>query len=219
MPTRKDARRNRELLLRAAAEVLAERGVDAPVSAIAKRAGLTKMTLYRHFETKDALINQVMADHYERLAATARELARAKLSGFDALAAYMAHAVQQLGPDRAYFHVALLAGAESAAIRIAATDLHGAVTELVRAAQADGAVRGDLDAGDVHSTVLGLTHSFSPTLGTHSPWWPRHLELVLDAFGPTADVVAEPAMRLEEYGRIQSDRKRRRLASARSPGR
>ena len=47
-PTRSDAARNRDLLVAAAREVLAEQGLDAPMSAVAKRAGVGQGTLYRH---------------------------------------------------------------------------------------------------------------------------------------------------------------------------
>jgi AcrR family transcriptional regulator len=211
MPARRDARRNRARLLHAAAEVFAERGVDAPVNAIAERAGVTKVTLYRHFRSKDELLLAIMADHYDRLADVADELAGSGLSPQAALEAYMERAALQIAPDRAYFHVALMAGAESEAVRVSAGRLHLAVGRLLEAAQAQGGVRADLDAGDIHSLLLGLTSSFSRAAGD-SELWRRYLSLLLDGLEPAGTVVAEPPMRFEEYGLIPAERARRRRA-------
>lgn len=206
MPGRSDAKRNRQRLLHAAAEVFAIRGVDAPVTAIAERAGVTKVTLYRHFGSKEELLLAIMADHYERLADIADELASDK-APLVALEAYMDRAAEQIAPDRAYFHVALTAGAESEELRNSALRLHEAVRRLLEAAQADGGIRKDLDAGDVHSLLLAATSSVS---------WRRNLALLLDGFEPSAVVVSEPPMRFEDYGRIQGERARRRHERRRS---
>jgi AcrR family transcriptional regulator len=200
MPAHSDARGSRERLLHAAAEVFAARGVDAPVTAIADRAGVTKVTLYRHFRSKEELLLAIMADHYERLADVADELAG---SGSTALETYMERAAVQLAPDRAYFHVALTAGAESEALETSALRLHEAVRRLLEAAQADGAIRDDLDAGDIHSLLLAATSTVS---------WRRNLALLLDAFEPSSVVLSEPPLRFEDYGRIQGERARRRRA-------
>lgn len=58
---RTDARDNRDRILTAAAEILTDRGIDAPVTAIARRAGLAVATVYRHFPGRDALLAAVFA--------------------------------------------------------------------------------------------------------------------------------------------------------------
>ncbi|MFD7074678.1 TetR/AcrR family transcriptional regulator [Nocardioides sp. NPDC059952] len=62
-PTRSDAVRNRDLLVTAAREVLAEQGLDAPMSAVAKRAGVGQGTLYRHFPDRLALATAVLEEN------------------------------------------------------------------------------------------------------------------------------------------------------------
>ncbi|MGW5762561.1 TetR/AcrR family transcriptional regulator [Streptomyces tendae] len=59
---RADARRNRERVLDAAREVFAARGVDAPMSAVARRAGVGVATLYRRFPTRSALVTAAFED-------------------------------------------------------------------------------------------------------------------------------------------------------------
>ena len=61
-PRRRDARRNRQLLLEAAHEVFGEQGLDAPLDVIARRAGVGNATLYRHFPTRAALVDAVFRD-------------------------------------------------------------------------------------------------------------------------------------------------------------
>ncbi|MFE6511780.1 TetR family transcriptional regulator [Nocardioides sp. NPDC057767] len=62
-PIRSDAVRNRDLLISAAREVLAEQGLDAPMSAVAKRAGVGQGTLYRHFPDRATLATAVLEEN------------------------------------------------------------------------------------------------------------------------------------------------------------
>jgi AcrR family transcriptional regulator len=71
---RADARRNRERLIAAAAGAFARSGVDASLEAIARDAGVGPGTLYRHFATREALIEGVYRHEVEGLVAAAKEL-------------------------------------------------------------------------------------------------------------------------------------------------
>lgn len=73
-PLRADARHNRGLLAAAARDLFAMRGIDVPLSAVARRAGVSAATLYRRFPTRDALVSAVFAD---QLAECEAVLARA----------------------------------------------------------------------------------------------------------------------------------------------
>ena len=64
---RADARRNLEQLLTAARDVVAERGAGVPLEEVAQRAGVGIATLYRHFPTRDALLDAIMASWVERV--------------------------------------------------------------------------------------------------------------------------------------------------------
>jgi AcrR family transcriptional regulator len=63
---RKDQVRNRKALVEAAKEVFAERGVDAPMDAIAKRAGLSNASLYRHFARREDVLVEVLLANLRR---------------------------------------------------------------------------------------------------------------------------------------------------------
>ena len=122
-------------MLRAAAAVLAEYGMAASMNAIARRAGLTRMTAYRYFASKEDLVLAVMADHFDRLAAIAEQV--------DALDEYLERAILQVGPDRGYFHVALMAGGVNDVIDTSARALDAALGRLVAREQRAGRIRPD----------------------------------------------------------------------------
>ncbi|WP_020501527.1 TetR/AcrR family transcriptional regulator [Sciscionella marina] len=71
---RADAQRNRDRILEAASEAFAARGLDVPLAAIARRAGVGAATLYRRFPTREALVTEVF---YEQLAECGAELEQA----------------------------------------------------------------------------------------------------------------------------------------------
>ena len=87
-PLRKDARRNREKLLAAAVELFAERGTEGSLEEVAKRAGVGIGTLYRHFPTRDALVEAAYRNEVAQLRAAADELL-AELPPDAALEAWM----------------------------------------------------------------------------------------------------------------------------------
>jgi AcrR family transcriptional regulator len=66
-PLRADARRNRDAILRAAREVLAEQGLEASLDAIARRAGVGRATLYRRFPTREDLVSAIFDDNMDEL--------------------------------------------------------------------------------------------------------------------------------------------------------
>jgi AcrR family transcriptional regulator len=96
---RADARRNREALLAAARDVFTERGLDAPLDDVAKRAGIGNATMYRHFPTRQDLIVAVYADEVAALC----ERAPALLTEHDpveALFAWLGEFVEHVASKR-----------------------------------------------------------------------------------------------------------------------
>lgn len=93
---RKDQQRNREALLSAARREFAAHGIDAPVDAIAKRAGLGNATLYRHFPDRQALISETLRFNLHRSTAALAD-ALQQPTGWDGLVAYLSwHFAEQL---------------------------------------------------------------------------------------------------------------------------
>lgn len=153
---RADARRNRERLLATAAATFA--ADDGPVSleAIARDAGVGIGTLYRHFPSREALIEAVYRAELAEVSASASELlgdhapAVALRRWMDRYAAFVAAKRGMAESLRAVF--------ESGAVEPAATrtSLVGAVGELLDAGGADGSLRADVRADDVVSSLLGI---------------------------------------------------------------
>ncbi|NYD40350.1 TetR family transcriptional regulator [Nocardioides panaciterrulae] len=64
---RADAKRNRDRIVDVAREVFREKGYDAPLDEVARRAGVGAGTLYRHFPTRDALLDAIMQSWVDRV--------------------------------------------------------------------------------------------------------------------------------------------------------
>jgi AcrR family transcriptional regulator len=148
-PLRSDARRNRDKLLAAAVVLFAERGTDGSLEEVAKRAGVGIGTLYRHFPTRDALVEAAYRNEVAQLRAAADELL-AELPPDRALEAWMRRFVEY-GSAKRGMRDALhsIAGAGSDLF----ADTRGQVTEAVAVLLAAGAeagtLRRDVEAEDV----------------------------------------------------------------------
>ncbi len=148
-PLRADARRNRERLLDAALALFVECGPDVALEAVAKRAGVGIGTLYRHFPTREALVEAAYRSEVGHLCEAAEELLRDRAPDA-ALAAFMDRFVDYAATKRGMKPM-LMAVAESGSDVFADTreQIVGAVARLVDAGVAAGAIRSDVDADDV----------------------------------------------------------------------
>lgn len=146
---RADARRNIDALLRAAQEVFATSGVDAPVKAIADRAGVGVGTLYRHFPQRPDLIKAIIRKEVDACAEAASRLA-AKHAPADALARWMQGLVDLVATKRG-FGAALHSGspAYQSLPEYVLGRLTPALQRLLDAGAAAGTIRGDVDAAEL----------------------------------------------------------------------
>jgi AcrR family transcriptional regulator len=158
-PLRADALRNRGRILEAAEVVFAAEGIDAPVDAIAEKAGVGVGTLYRHFPTKEKLCEAILLDRLRALT----EDARAQADAEDPTAAFfgfLAHFVE-LGASKRDLIVAVMGAGvdfEEAAAPVK-EELREAVGVLLRRAQDVGAVRADVTAAAIVSLVGATCHA------------------------------------------------------------
>jgi AcrR family transcriptional regulator len=184
-PMRADARRNYERLLKAAAEAFAAHGEGASLDDIAKRAGVGSGTLYRHFPTRQALLEAAYVDRFEAIAARADEIAQALPPG-EALWEWLRELAQgmiQVRGLKALLGSAVTDGG-SAAATVCATSLRGAGERLVRAAQAEGTLRGDVDPIDVLRLAHGVATA-SELAGAEGRCIPRYLSLLTEGLRAT----------------------------------
>lgn len=154
-PPRADARRNRARVLEAAAEVLTTQGLAVPTEEIARRAGVGIGTVFRHFPSKEALVEAVLAHRIQQLAEDARELAAAGDPG-RAFFSFFSEMVRQAVVNRALSEaLAVTPGEVTGAFAGVKADLMAALGALLTRAQEAGAVRPDVDVADVGSLVAG----------------------------------------------------------------
>ncbi len=166
-PLRADARRNHDALLVSAGEVFTERGVDVPLEDIARRAGVGIGTLYRHFPTRDALIEAVYRREVETLCVGVESLLAAHPGHPDAaLEAWMGDFAGYVARKRG-MAMALKAvlGADSTIFAESHEQLRTALDTLVGAAAQAGTIRSDIDTGDLMRAVGGIC------MATDTPGW------------------------------------------------
>jgi AcrR family transcriptional regulator len=156
-PLRADARRNRDALLDAASAAFAENGVDTSLEDVAKRAGVGIGTLYRHFPTRDALIEAAYRHGVEQLCDVADEL-RASHEGDEALDLWMQRFVGYVATKRGLAGALKLSGDGDHAELFAY--VHGriqtALAGLLDAAAATNRVRSDVDGMDLIRALSGI---------------------------------------------------------------
>jgi AcrR family transcriptional regulator len=146
---RADAQRNREKLLVAAVERFAESGTDASLEAIAKDAGVGIGTLYRHFPTRDALVEAAYRNEVERLCGAAQELLRdhpADVALAEWMDRFVAYAAAKRGMSEALQSVV---ASGSSLFADARAQMVEAIATLLNAGAAAGTIRADVDPEDV----------------------------------------------------------------------
>ncbi|WP_338777234.1 helix-turn-helix domain-containing protein [Streptomyces sp. DG1A-41] len=187
-PMRADARRNYERLLKVAVEAFAEHGEGASLDDIAKRAGVGSGTLYRHFPTRQALLEAAYLDRIEAIAARADELA-AELAPGEALAEWL----YELGAGMIRMRGlrALLGPAVTQSGSTVATaccdSVKSAAGRLVRAAQEEGTLRRDVEPVDVLRLAHGVATAaeLADAEGGHIR---RYLALLTEGLRPSARI-------------------------------
>jgi AcrR family transcriptional regulator len=156
-PLRADAQRNREALLAKARELFATGDFfDLRFDDFARLAGVGTGTLYRHFPTREAMAEAVYHEEVAALCDRAREL-RETLPAEDALATFLRGMVDYLDVHQGLARtLATLMATGSGALTEGSRALEQAVTDLVAAAVASGAVRDDVGVGTVMMALHGI---------------------------------------------------------------
>jgi AcrR family transcriptional regulator len=171
---RADARRNHDTLLAAAAEAYGEKGVDASLEDIARRAGVGIGTLYRHFPTRDALNEAVYRREVETLCDDVDDLLAAH-DPAEALAAWMREFTLYVAKKRGMAMALKSAlGPNTDLFTESHRRILAALTTLVSRAVETGAIRGDVDANDLLRAIGGIC------MATDSPGWSERTGVLVD---------------------------------------
>jgi AcrR family transcriptional regulator len=183
---RRDAEHNRRRIVRAADEVFTERGLDATLDDVARRAGVGVGTVYRRFPGKDALAEIPLAEGLDRLIALA-ERALAEPDSWAGLTSYMERSTAVLARNRGLRQVVLHGACGRDRIRHGRRRLRQAVTRLFERARSDAAIRSDLDPTDIRLIEFMLAAAAEYARRVRPGIWRRYLALILDGLRPGGD--------------------------------
>jgi AcrR family transcriptional regulator len=174
---RSDALRNRDRAIAGARVVLAERGLDAPLDAIARHAGIGNATLYRLFPSRCDLVAAACVDTLGEITA-AGEHALTAPDPWAALADHLTLICELCSRDRALAD--LLTGGSTTNPEIETLREHeiANLRRLIRRAKRDGTIRQDCNGADV-TMILNSTAGLAARSKGDRDCWRRHLQLLL----------------------------------------
>lgn len=155
-PLRADARRNRARVLEVAQQVFETEGLAVPVDEIAKRAGVGIGTVYRHFPTKETLLEAILINRVEGLVADAKALADAADPG-EAFFGFFVRMIRKVVGNKALGEALASSGRDLMEIMgPASLELRAAQDHLLDRAQQAGAVRADVTGADLKAILVGV---------------------------------------------------------------
>jgi AcrR family transcriptional regulator len=177
-PLRADARRNAERVRSAAREAFAEYGLDAQVDDVAARAGVGVGTVYRHFPTKEALVESVALGGYEELCGIAREALEREDDPWAAFSDFMWGGARMHRGDRAQCEIHSTRPEVMRKVAGDKRELLEMVGELIARGQRAGVIRADLSVDDM--PVIWCSLGAAQQHSAEDTGWERYLEVVLD---------------------------------------
>jgi AcrR family transcriptional regulator len=171
---RSDAQRNRERILEVAKAAFTRYGANTSLDDLAKEAGVGAGTLYRHFPTRDALIEAVYRTEVEKLAAAEQKFA-ATMAPIDALRAWMLLFVDYIAAK----HIIAPAlntfvGGASKLYEGSRAQVQGAIDALVKRAIKSGDIRKDIEPFDLLRALIGVSNVSS------TPDWQQSARRLVD---------------------------------------
>lgn len=212
---RADAERNRQALLDAAVEVFGERGLDATVAEIARRAGVGQGTAFRHFPSKEQLVAAVVAEQLDRIHDRAVEL----LDEPDPLRALreLLHTGSGLMIANQGFKDASTNSpvSEDPLVQASHDRVLEAAGRLLARAQEAGCVRGDITAEDIPVLCCAIGATDIPRRDGQPALWERYFELMFAGLcTPQAGPLAVTAPTQDELRQLKSPQAGRAAGSA-----
>jgi AcrR family transcriptional regulator len=171
---RADAQRNRERLLEVAKEAFTEHGANVSLDEVAKQAGVGAGTLYRHFPTREALLEEVYRTEVEKLAAAEREFTRT-MPPVQALRAWMLLFVDYIAAKQIIAPALnTMVGGPSKVLQSSGGLVKNAIRTLVERAIESGDIRGDLEPIDLLRALIGVSNVAS------DPNWKQSARRLVD---------------------------------------
>ena len=170
---RADAQRNRERILDVAKQAFTRSGANASLDDIAKEAGIGPGTLYRHFPTRDELLEAVYRTEVEKLAAAERKFAET-MPPMEALRTWMLLFIDYIGTKKIIAPALnALVGGPAKVVEASYAPIHEAMQALVKRAIKSGELRKDIDPVDLLRALVGVAY-----LESSPDWQPSAKRLV-----------------------------------------
>jgi AcrR family transcriptional regulator len=171
---RADAQRNRERILEVAKEAFTRSGANASLDDIAKDAGVGPGTLYRHFPTREELLQAVYRSEMEKLAAAERKFAQS-MPPLEALRSWLLLFVDAIETKQIIAPVLnTLIGDPKKVFAASHAQTHEAIRALVKRGINSGDIRKDLDPMDLLRALVGVAHVAS------GPDWQQSAKRLVD---------------------------------------
>jgi len=175
---RVDGQRNRERLIEAAKAAFGDVGADVSLDEIARRAGVGIGTFYRHFPTRDAIVEAVYRREVQQLAGAAQRLLGAMQPG-EALHQWMRLFVDYIATKKVIASaLASIVGGVTDLYAASGAQITEAMSLLVARAAAAGEIRADVDPSDLLRALVGFTY------GAAGPGWQasalRLIDILMD---------------------------------------
>jgi len=174
-PLRADARRNRARILDAARSACAQHGANVQIDDVARSAGVGVGTVYRHFPTKDALIEALVGEKYRIIGEHAREALEAD-DPWDGFAEFLRRNAAVMAADAGLRDVLARLGPGATGSPESREEFEALARRVLDRAQAAGRLRADVSLDDVAMLMSGL----GPSMSHGGLDWRRHLEILLD---------------------------------------
>jgi AcrR family transcriptional regulator len=171
---RADARRNRERILKAARAVFADKGRHTQIDDVAKRAKVGVGTVYRHFPTKEALLDALVLERFEEIAGYALE-ALEREDAWDGFCELIWRAAERNAADLGFCEA--MASTDKSAV-VEKVGLMRSTEQLIERAKAQGRMRADATQADVPMMMVGASAVMQLRKAPEA--WRRHLTLMLD---------------------------------------
>jgi AcrR family transcriptional regulator len=214
--SRRDARRNEKLLLASAREAFAEDGVDARLDEIARRAGVGIGTLYRHFSTREALVEAIFAERVEEFLAVA-ETALARPDAWLGLVGFFEAMLEMQSSDRVLREIFLRYPPGDGQLTEARQRMRQLLERLLARAHEDGVLRSDFGFPDLTLLLWSFAPVIDATAETAPNAWRRHLHWLLDGLRPDA-ATAQTERPLDDGQLTTAMRRLREQRFQRKPG-
>jgi len=196
--SRRDAQRNHALLVAAAREVFAEQGVDARLDEIASRAGVGTGTLYRHFPTREALVEAIVAERIGEFLALAQH-ALTEPDAWTALVRFLEATLELQSGDRVLKEIFVRYPPGEGQLAETREQMRQLFEEILARARAQGVLRADFTLPDLALILWSFAPVIDATKDAAPTAWRRHLHFILDGLRPgAATPQTEPSLADEQ---------------------